>query len=89
VTEEDEQGAAPNARKGKTSIVSHIIGIDLGTTTRAWPYWKGWSPGDPQSEGSRTTPRHRPVGEGEPLVGQIAKRQAVTNSECTVSAIKR
>jgi molecular chaperone DnaK len=44
----------------------------------------------PNSEGSRTTPSVVALsGEGEPLVGQIAKRQAVTNAESTVSAVKR
>jgi molecular chaperone DnaK len=44
----------------------------------------------PNGEGSRTTPSVVAfTGEGEPLVGQIAKRQAVTNAENTVSAVKR
>jgi molecular chaperone DnaK len=44
----------------------------------------------PNSEGSRSTPSVVALsGDGEPLVGQIAKRQAVTNAESTVSAVKR
>ena len=44
----------------------------------------------PNSEGSRTTPSVVAfAGEGEPLVGQIAKRQAVTNPKNTISAVKR
>jgi molecular chaperone DnaK len=71
--------------------VSHIIGIDLGTTNSCVAVLEGMEPlVIPNSEGSRTTPSVIALsGEGEPLVGQIAKRQAVTNSECTVSAIKR
>lgn len=68
-----------------------IIGIDLGTTNSCVAVLEG---GEPtviaNSEGSRTTPSV--VGfskDGERLVGQVAKRQAVANPERTVSSIKR
>ncbi len=68
-----------------------IIGIDLGTTNSCVAVLEG---GEPtvitNSEGSRTTPSV--VGfskDGERLVGQVAKRQAVANPENTVSSIKR
>ena len=68
-----------------------IIGIDLGTTNSCVAVVDGLEPVViPNSEGSRTTPSVVAfTGEGEPLVGQIAKRQAVTNAENTVSAVKR
>jgi len=68
-----------------------VIGIDLGTTNSVVAVMEGGSPVViPNQEGSRLTPSV--VGftkEGEILVGQIAKRQAVTNPENTVSSIKR
>ena len=68
-----------------------IIGIDLGTTNSCVAVMEG---GDPvviaNQEGNRTTPSMVAFAEnGERLVGQVAKRQAVTNSENTVYAIKR
>jgi molecular chaperone DnaK len=71
--------------------VGRIIGIDLGTTNSCVAIVEGLEPlVIPNSEGSRTTPSVVAfTGEGEPLVGQIAKRQAVTNAENTVSAVKR
>ena len=71
--------------------MSRIIGIDLGTTNSCVAVLEGLEPlVIPNSEGSRTTPSVVALsGEGEPLVGQIAKRQAVTNAESTVSAVKR
>ncbi len=68
-----------------------IIGIDLGTTNSCVAIMEG---GDPvvitNQEGSRTTPSVVAFSEsGERLVGQVARRQAVTNSENTVYAIKR
>jgi molecular chaperone DnaK len=71
--------------------VGRIIGIDLGTTNSCVAVLEGLEPlVIPNSEGSRTTPSVVAfTGEGEPLVGQIAKRQAVTNAENTVSAVKR
>src|SRR6476661_1934545 len=68
-----------------------VIGIDLGTTNSVVAVMEGGTPVViPNQEGSRLTPSV--VGftkEGEILVGQIAKRQAVTNPENTVSSIKR
>ena len=68
-----------------------VIGIDLGTTNACVALLEG---SEPQilsnAEGSRTTPSI--VGfsaAGEKLVGQIAKRQSVTNPENTVFAVKR
>jgi molecular chaperone DnaK len=71
--------------------VGRIIGIDLGTTNSCVAVVEGLEPlVIPNAEGSRTTPSVVAfTGEGEPLVGQIAKRQAVTNAENTVSAVKR
>ncbi|MFQ5352991.1 MAG: Hsp70 family protein, partial [Candidatus Binatia bacterium] len=68
-----------------------VIGIDLGTTNSCVAVLEG---GTPQvitnSEGGRTTPSVVAINEGgERLVGQIARRQAVTNPENTVFAIKR
>ena len=71
--------------------MGRIIGIDLGTTNSCVAVVEGLEPlVIPNGEGSRTTPSVVAfTGEGEPLVGQIAKRQAVTNAENTVSAVKR
>ena len=68
-----------------------IIGIDLGTTNSVVAVMEGGDPVViPNEEGGRTTPSV--VGftkDGERLVGQVAKRQAVTNPENTVYSIKR
>jgi molecular chaperone DnaK len=71
--------------------MSKVIGIDLGTTNSCVAIMEG---GDPtvitNSEGSRITPSVVAFAEnGDRLVGQIARRQAVTNPENTVFAIKR
>ena len=68
-----------------------IIGIDLGTTNSCVAYIEGGDPVViPNAEGSRTTPSMVAMTEnGERLVGQIAKRQAITNPEHTVFASKR
>ncbi len=71
--------------------MSKVIGIDLGTTNSCVAVMEG---GEavviPNSEGSRTTPSMIAFTEaGERLVGQIAKRQAITNPESTVYAVKR
>jgi molecular chaperone DnaK len=71
--------------------MSKIIGIDLGTTNSCVAILEG---GDPQvianAEGMRTTPSVVAfTKEGEKLVGQVAKRQAITNSENTIFSIKR
>ena len=68
-----------------------IIGIDLGTTNSCVAVMEGGEPVViPNSEGSRTTPSVVAFSKnGERLVGQIAKRQAVTNPDNTVISIKR
>ena len=68
-----------------------IIGIDLGTTNSCVAVMEGGEPVVIQnSEGGRTTPSVVAfTKEGERLVGQIAKRQAVTNPKNTVYSIKR
>jgi molecular chaperone DnaK len=68
-----------------------VIGIDLGTTNSVVAVMEGGSPTViPNQEGSRLTPSVAAfTKEGEILVGQVAKRQAVTNPENTVFSIKR
>ncbi len=71
--------------------MAKVIGIDLGTTNSCVAIMET---GDPNvlanSEGSRTTPSVVAFTEsGERLVGQIARRQAITNPENTISAVKR
>ncbi|HET6411144.1 MAG TPA: molecular chaperone DnaK [Anaeromyxobacter sp.] len=71
--------------------MSKVIGIDLGTTNSCVSVMEG---GEavviPNSEGSRTTPSMVAFTEGgERLVGQIAKRQAITNPESTIYVVKR
>ena len=71
--------------------MSKIIGIDLGTTNSCVAVMEGGEPVViPNPEGNRTTPSVVAFSQnGERLVGQIAKRQAVTNPEHTVISIKR
>ena len=71
--------------------MSKIIGIDLGTTNSCVAVMEGGEPVViPNAEGNRTTPSVVAFTKnGERLVGQIAKRQAVTNYEKTISSIKR
>jgi len=71
--------------------MSKVIGIDLGTTNSCVAVMESGEPVViPNSEGSRTTPSMLAFTDGgERLVGQIAKRQAVTNPENTVFAVKR
>ena len=71
--------------------MSKIIGIDLGTTNSCVAVMEG---GEPvviaNAEGNRTTPSVVAFSKtGERMVGQVAKRQAVTNHERTISSIKR
>ena len=71
--------------------MAKIIGIDLGTTNSCVAVMEG---GEavviPNSEGARTTPSVVGVSKnGDRLVGQVAKRQAVTNFDNTVISIKR
>ena len=70
--------------------MSKIIGIDLGTTNSCVAVMEGGQPTViPNSEGGRTTPSVVGFKEGERLVGQVAKRQAIANPEKTVISIKR
>ena len=71
--------------------MAKVIGIDLGTTNSCVAVMEGGEPVViPNSEGSRTTPSIIAFTEaGERLVGQIAKRQAITNPENTVYMVKR
>ena len=71
--------------------MSKIVGIDLGTTNSCIAVMEG---GEPvviaNAEGARTTPSVVAFGkDGERMVGQVAKRQAITNPDKTVSSIKR
>ncbi len=71
--------------------MSKIIGIDLGTTNSVVAVMEGGKPVViPNQEGSRTTPSVVAFAKnGERLVGQVAKRQAITNPERTIYSIKR
>ena len=68
-----------------------IIGIDLGTTNSCVAVFEGGEPVViPNPEGARTTPSVVAFTKaGERLVGQVAKRQAITNPDRTISSIKR
>src|SRR5207245_6608568 len=71
--------------------MSKIIGIDLGTTNSCVAVMEGGDPAViPNAEGNRTTPSVVAFSKtGERLVGQVAKRQAITNPANTVFSIKR
>ena len=71
--------------------MSKIIGIDLGTTNSCVAVLEGGEPVViPNAEGARTTPSVVAFAKtGERMVGQVAKRQAVTNPDRTISSIKR
>ncbi len=71
--------------------MSKIIGIDLGTTNSCVAVMEGGEPVViPNAEGNRTTPSVVAFSKtGERMVGQVAKRQAVTNHDRTISSIKR
>lgn len=71
--------------------MSKIIGIDLGTTNSVVAVMQGGEPVViPNQEGARTTPSVVGITKtGERLVGQVAKRQAITNPENTIYSIKR
>ncbi len=72
-------------------IMGKIIGIDLGTTNSCVAVIEGGNPAViANSEGSRTTPSVVAFQKnGERIVGQVAKRQAVTNADRTIMSIKR
>jgi len=77
--------------EGGQKKMGKVIGIDLGTTNSCVAIMEG---GDPKvitnAEGGRTTPSIVAVSSsGERLVGQVAKRQAITNPENTVFGVKR
>ncbi len=71
--------------------MSKVIGIDLGTTNSCVAVMEGGEPVIiPNAEGNRTTPSVVGFSKtGERLVGQVAKRQAITNPDRTISSIKR
>ncbi|MBQ2809631.1 MAG: molecular chaperone DnaK [Clostridia bacterium] len=71
--------------------MGRIIGIDLGTTNSCVAVYEGTEPVViPNPEGARTTPSVVAFSKtGERMVGQVAKRQAITNPERTISSIKR
>jgi len=77
--------------KRDTQFMAKVVGIDLGTTNSVVAVMEGQSPTViANSEGSRTTPSVVAFTKtGERLVGQLAKRQAVTNPDRTISSIKR
>ena len=71
--------------------MSKVIGIDLGTTNSCVAVMEG---GEavviPNAEGNRTTPSVVAFSkDGERMVGQVAKRQAITNPDRTIASIKR
>src|ERR1700733_13945242 len=84
-------GPARPADKERINSMAKVIGIDLGTTNSCVAVMEGKSPKVIENaEGMRTTPSIVAfTDEGERLVGQPAKRQAVTNPERTIFAVKR
>jgi molecular chaperone DnaK len=75
----------------RETYMAKVVGIDLGTTNSVVAVMEGQTPTViPNSEGSRTTPSVVAFTKtGERLVGQLAKRQAVTNPDRTIRSIKR
>jgi molecular chaperone DnaK len=71
--------------------MSRVIGIDLGTTNSCAAYVEGARPAViPNREGARTTPSMvAQAADGEILIGQMARRQALTNPRNTIYAVKR
>ncbi len=71
--------------------MAHVIGIDLGTTNSVVAVIEGGEPTViPNAEGARLTPSVVAMSKsGERLVGQVAKRQGITNPENTIFSIKR
>src|SRR6056300_949536 len=86
-----DKGKPSGFEERKRLIMGKVIGIDLGTTNSCVAVMDGKSAKILENaEGARTTPSMVAfVDDGERLVGQSAKRQAVTNSENTLYAIKR
>src|SRR5215211_6585071 len=71
--------------------MAHVLGIDLGTTNSVMAVIEGGEPTViPNAEGARLTPSVVAISKsGERLVGQVARRQAITNPENTIFSIKR
>jgi molecular chaperone DnaK len=70
--------------------MSKAVGIDLGTTNSVIAVLEGGDPVViPNSEGGRTTPSIVSFKDGEVMVGEVAKRQAITNPDHTVRSVKR
>src|SRR6266851_1025201 len=86
-----EHQAGIKALPGAESMAEKIIGIDLGTTNSVVAVMEGGDPVViPNAEGGRTTPSVVAfTKDGERLVGQVAKRQAVTNPQNTIFSIIR
>src|SRR5690242_12221225 len=78
-------------RGGTRHMPNKVIGIDLGTTNSVVAVMEGGQPSViVNQEGSRLTPSVVAITkDGERLVGQVAKRQAVTNPDNTIFSIKR
>ena len=75
---------------GGNNQMGKIIGIDLGTTNSCVAVFEGGEPiVIPNPEGARTTPSVVAFKNNERLVGQVAKRQAITNPDKTIISIKR
>src|SRR6478609_10301398 len=76
---------------GASNMPGKVIGIDLGTTNSVVAVMEGGQPAViVNQEGARTTPSVVAIAkDGERLVGQVAKRQAVTNADNTIFSIKR
>ncbi len=93
VVRHEMKGTKQTARLGlkEELSVAKVIGIDLGTTNSVVAVMEGGDPVViPNAEGGRLTPSVVAfTKEGERLVGQVAKRQSITNSENTISSIKR
>src|SRR5689334_21411548 len=82
---------AQRQSEGSKTEMSKVIGIDLGTTNSVVAVMEGGEPAViVNQEGGRTTPSVVAfTKENERLVGQVAKRQSVTNPQSTVFSIKR
>ncbi len=84
------RGLRPDYRQEEEMSMGKVIGIDLGTTNSCVAVMDGSQPRVIEnSEGARTTPSIVAFKDDERLVGQPAKRQAVTNPDNTVFAVKR
>src|SRR5262249_3595126 len=76
--------------EGRVGAVSRVVGIDLGTTNSCVAVMDGEAVVIANAEGTRTTPSVVGFAQsGERLVGQAARRQAMTNAENTIYAVKR